>query len=220
MMWLLVLSVLVSLANASSISRIVGGSDSNPGEFPHMVSIQWAPHGLMHHLCGGSILNELWVLTAAHCNMLTLEHEPMSVIVGAWDFRTPSAYQQTVGVQSFINHPHYPGGIGVPHNIALIQLNHKLIFNSWVHPVSLPPTSSYPLGSALFSGWGWTIDEPPFLFPDILQSVQVPLISLSQCYSAFIGLAVRAFRPCGRVGAPTVYIRVSAYVDWIRSVMY
>uniref|UniRef100_A0A1B0DMV9 Uncharacterized protein n=2 Tax=Phlebotomus papatasi TaxID=29031 RepID=A0A1B0DMV9_PHLPP len=188
MMWLVVFPLIVLSTTASPSNRIIGGTDASPGEFPHMVSIQWSPHGLMHHLCGGSILNERWILTAAHCNMLTLDNQLMKVIAGAWDFRTPSQYQQEVGVDLFINHPHYPGGVGVPHNIALIRVDEQLLLNPWVQPVILPPSNSYPLGSGILSGWGWTIDEPPFLFPYILQRAQLPLLSLSACYTAFVQL--------------------------------
>merc|ERR1711976_36075 len=49
--------------------RIVGGEDALPGEFPHQVSMQhnnifWFGSS---HFCGGSVLNENFVATAAHC---------------------------------------------------------------------------------------------------------------------------------------------------------
>ncbi|CAL4079284.1 unnamed protein product, partial [Meganyctiphanes norvegica] len=47
-------------------TRIVGGQDTNIGEYPWQVRLslkdQWGPY-----LCGGSLIKKKWVLTAAHC---------------------------------------------------------------------------------------------------------------------------------------------------------
>lgn len=54
----------VLLVGASAVpGRIVGGSDAEPGQFPYQVSLR----NQHSHTCGGSILNENWILTAAHC---------------------------------------------------------------------------------------------------------------------------------------------------------
>lgn len=44
--------------------RIMGGTQAEPGQFPHQVSLQTTAR---FHFCGGSILNSRWCLTAAHC---------------------------------------------------------------------------------------------------------------------------------------------------------
>ena len=46
----------------SGFGRIVGGTEAKPHSWPWMVSLQSGSH-----FCGGSLINNQWVLTAAHC---------------------------------------------------------------------------------------------------------------------------------------------------------
>ena len=54
-------------------ARIIGGEDTSIEEFPWQVSLQKISLGAIipiphfKHLCGASILNHDWLLTAAHC---------------------------------------------------------------------------------------------------------------------------------------------------------
>ena len=48
----------------SSTSRIVGGSEATPGAWPCQVTIGYNTYD---HLCGGSIINDRWIVSAAHC---------------------------------------------------------------------------------------------------------------------------------------------------------
>lgn len=42
---------------------IIGGNEAKDGQFPYMVSLRL--YG--SHMCGGSIISDHWILTAAHC---------------------------------------------------------------------------------------------------------------------------------------------------------
>ena len=62
--YLLLLNVLVgSVLSNPAHSRVLGGNDAVSKQFPHQISLR-RDHS---HVCGGSIINHRYILTAAHC---------------------------------------------------------------------------------------------------------------------------------------------------------
>ena len=51
----------------SSISRIVGGSEAIPHSWPWMAMLTTSSSGTSRQFCGGSIVSDRYIITAAHC---------------------------------------------------------------------------------------------------------------------------------------------------------
>jgi secreted trypsin-like serine protease len=57
--------VILSVSADDSVIEplIVNGTDAHIAEFPYLVSLQYNSF----HSCAGSLLNDWWIITAAHC---------------------------------------------------------------------------------------------------------------------------------------------------------
>ncbi|XP_028519391.1 ovochymase-2 [Exaiptasia diaphana] len=66
--------------------RIIGGQESKPHHWPWMVDIRVPDKNSSKHKCGGALIDEEWVLTAAHC---FLDLKMNSVIRLGWGQTAP-----------------------------------------------------------------------------------------------------------------------------------
>lgn len=68
-------------------SRIVGGQQARPGEFPWQVGFRWqSDYSRTNLFCGGSLIDQKWVVSAAHCfqRMRGPPYE-LKVVLGEFD---------------------------------------------------------------------------------------------------------------------------------------
>ena len=73
-------------------SRIIAGYDSKPGAWPWMASLWMYKRA---HICGGSILNTRWILTASHCVVGTgATTSSLQIKVGEHDHRVNDGNEQ------------------------------------------------------------------------------------------------------------------------------
>ncbi|XP_026570231.1 chymotrypsinogen A-like [Pseudonaja textilis] len=169
-------------------SRIVNGEDAVPGSWPWQVSLQ-EPSGW--HFCGGSLVNENWVVTAAHCGVTTNNF----VVLGEFDRCSPEEKIQKLAVEKVFVHPNWDSG-KLNNDIALIKLATPATFSDTVSPVCLTDaTDSFQSGNlCVTTGWGKTRYNA-FDTPCKLQQTALPLLSNQQC-SEFWGSKITDSMVC------------------------
>ncbi|KAF2893231.1 hypothetical protein ILUMI_12950 [Ignelater luminosus] len=262
---LLVISLFITIASASikktnSINKIkwdgkiVGGTNAQRYEFPSLVSYQTI-NG--EHLCGGSILTQYWVLTAAHC---LIAHRPYEtrIVAGMLNQKEVHSDIQIIEVYEQVIHPYYPGGTeAAPNDIGLLHLAWPLQWTYAVLPVQLPYENEESFGYAWTAGWGYLSSSLPVI-PTRMQKTEMLLLSYTQCANDLIslvgsigplnqnmicgrgaytgtesickgdsggpllqngkviGVTSWTLEPCGYYNVPSVYTKVSKYIQFIR----
>ncbi|XP_019821370.2 serine protease 55 [Bos indicus] len=119
-------------ARGAQYSRITGGIEAGVGEFPWQVSIQ----ARNEHFCGGAILNEWWIITAAHCFYPEqLPPTDLRVVLGTNSLTSPSL--EIKGVTTIIRHKDFQR-VSMDNDIALLMLDNPITFNELKEPICLP----------------------------------------------------------------------------------
>ena len=139
-----------SFESSKSIYRIVGGDDA-PSPIPWQVRVQ-----LGDFLCGGTILDETTILSAANC---FYSHPNLSIFIEAGITMTGSLDGQNISVMEVVNHPMF-NSMTYDNDLAILKLKSSLTFNENVQPACLPDPSFTPEdsgGFAVVSGWGTTL---------------------------------------------------------------
>ncbi|KAM5131916.1 chymotrypsin-like elastase family member 2A [Mantella aurantiaca] len=138
-----------------SVARVVNGEEVAPHSWPWQVSLQYIyTDGYWYHTCGGSLLNENWVLTAAHCISSSYTYR---VMLGKHDFRQLESGQKTISVVKLINHSRWnPNSLSAGNDISLLKLAEPVQFSDTIQPACLPPAGKLlEHNSACYvTGWG------------------------------------------------------------------
>ncbi|XP_013100067.2 chymotrypsin-2 [Stomoxys calcitrans] len=152
-------------------SRIVGGQNAELGFAPYQVSIQTI---FGTHICGGVIIDEQWILTAAHC----VEDYPLDVlkvVAGTINWREPGSERNLKIAIPHCRHDH-----PFYHNdIAVAYLDEPLIFDNNTQKIELSQHVLQKGDVVTLTGWGSTyLHGYP---PEILQKLDLNFVPHEEC---------------------------------------
>ncbi|XP_060105865.1 coagulation factor IX isoform X1 [Heteronotia binoei] len=161
---------------SESKNRVVGGSNSKKGEVPWQVYVL---NSEQKGFCGGSIINENWIVTAAHC----IEAGPHTIVAGELRTEEDDHTEQHRRVVRIIPYPTYNSSLRYHNDIALLELDLPLELNSYVTPICIADkeftNSLLKFGTSTVSGWGRLAYQGREA--SILQVLKVQLIDRATC---------------------------------------
>lgn len=156
-------------------SRIVGGQTA-PRPYPYQISLQIKTNNGYSHNCGGSIVKENCVLTAAHC---VVDFQPGNLSIFAGTNKLNDVNGQRYSVNSFKVHPDYQEL--VQNDIAVIKINDAFQYSSKIAPIKYTSNEVGGGVNCTLTGWGYTnpfrVGNPP----NDLQRAFLPTLTNDQC---------------------------------------
>nr|AAP12674.1 trypsin precursor LlSgP3 [Lygus lineolaris] len=166
--------------------RIVGGRQTKVNEYPLIAAIvnRGRPNFIF---CGGTIITERHVLTAAHCKPKN-PFQPLSVVLAEHQVSSKTESQTTIiDVQEFITHEQYNLRSNLENDVALLVLKSKIPFGKTIGPACFPKANLNIVGQKVrVIGWGRLSSGG--LQPDILQKVDLDVKPISACQKVYNGI--------------------------------
>ncbi|KAM3830129.1 beta-fibrinogenase [Vipera latastei] len=236
----------LSYAQKSS-ELVIGGDECNINEH-RSLALMYNSTSMKFH-CSGTLLNQEWVLTAAHCDM-----ENMQIYLGVHNLSLPNKDQKRrVAKEKFfcLSSKSYTLW---DKDIMLIKLNRPVKTSTHIAPLSLP-SSPPSVGSVCrIMGWG-AITSPNETYPDVPHCANINILNYAVCRAEnpwlpaqsrtlcagilqggidtckgdsggplicngeIQGIVSWGDSPCAQLLNPGHYTKVFDYTDWIQSII-
>jgi hypothetical protein len=140
-------------------ARIIRGFEANPHSQPWLISLRRTTSDgqVLNHVCGGALITERHVLTAAHC-VADLQTNQLAVVVGLQNLYEYSQ-SDVYSIEKIIAHEEYSGVVGVGqirNDLAILKLDRMVTKSDTVQTICLPASDSEVVESAaaIVAGWG------------------------------------------------------------------
>ncbi|XP_067874834.1 uncharacterized protein [Heterodontus francisci] len=168
--------ILGAAVSAPLDEKIINGHECRAHSQPWQVFLTYSSR----RWCGGSLINNQWIVSAAHC------YQPPSILVahlGEHDLRYSEGTEQRIQVEKAIAHPEY-NRINLNNDIMLLKLASPARFNQYVKPIDLPSRCATAGTQCVTSGWGNLLTNG-VKYPNVLQCLDQPILPDVECRKAY-----------------------------------
>ncbi|KAJ8719670.1 hypothetical protein PYW08_011845 [Mythimna loreyi] len=168
-------------------TRIVGGSQSSLGQFPHQAGLL-AQFSGGQGVCGGSLVRANRVITAAHC-WWDGQNRATSFTVVLGSIRLFSGGTR-VSTSNVVMHGSWNPS-NIRNDVAMIRLNSNVGLSNTINVIALPSggqlNENFAGENAIASGFGRTSDSAAggITTNQALSHVTLPVITNAVCRSSF-----------------------------------
>ncbi|XP_048067235.1 granzyme B(G,H)-like isoform X2 [Megalobrama amblycephala] len=242
---LLLASVLPHLTFTARVNvGIVNGTEAKPHSRPYMVSVQ----ANKQHICGGFLISDRFVMTAAHCKYI---FPVLTVVLGAHDLQQKNL--DRLNVDFYHEHPDYTNG-SYHNDILILRLEKHVEPNNIIKKISIPTKEDDIEADTVCSVAGWGSLKTNGKGNNRLMETNVTVMNNMKCESKWgkkeyaasqmmcvygnggscdgdsggplvcgdTAVGVTSFgdpKQCNSLELPEVYIKISAYLPWIKSII-
>lgn len=179
----------------SDVTRIVGGQDAYRGQFPYYALLNMTVMD-GNAVCGGVLISNEWILTAAHCLYDTLDGEIHLGSLRAANLSEEGRVLIEFDMDDRRIYPRYYPSI-VWNDIGLIKMPKPVEFSEVIQPIKLACAANKNLLDVIVVGNGLMNAEHETIAP-ILQWTHLKTLSYGQCLREFPFLLFRKSVVCAR----------------------